>query len=74
VAPVECSAGTYAINTSTVCSDCDAGYKCPSAGLGEQIPCPTGYYQTSTGQTSCTQCGQGMYIYSLFESHPYITT
>ena len=59
LAPVECTSGTYANNASIACTSCDAGYKCPSNGLGEQIACPTGWYQTNTGQTSCTQCGQG---------------
>lgn len=57
--PVQCTAGTYAANTSTACSSCDAGYKCPSDGLEAQIACPTGWYQTNNGQTSCTQCPQG---------------
>lgn len=57
--PVLCTAGNYANNASTTCSPCAAGYYCPTDGMSEPLACPTGYYQTSTGQTSCTQCGQG---------------
>ena len=60
VSPVECSSGTYAPNASVTCTSCDAGYECPSAGLEAQVSCASGYYQENTGQTSCTQCPQGI--------------
>lgn len=36
-----------------------AGSKCPSDGLDAPIQCPGGEYQSSSGQTSCTQCPAG---------------
>ena len=59
VAPVQCLAGTYAPPANDTCISCEAGYRCPTDGLSDQEACPAGYYQTGTGQTSCTQCGQG---------------
>lgn len=40
---------------------CPAGYMCPDATMGWATPCNAGYYQTSTGQTSCTKCPAGFY-------------
>lgn len=57
--PVLCTAGNYANNASASCKPCAAGYYCPTDSMSEPLACPTGYYQTSTGQTSCTECAQG---------------
>lgn len=36
-----------------------SGYKCPSKGMAAPIPCPSGEYQASEGDTSCVKCPAG---------------
>lgn len=57
--PQLCTAGTYASNASLTCTSCPPGHMCPDSGMVQAIACPAGWYQTSSGQTSCTECGQG---------------
>jgi len=35
------------------------GHKCPSSGLAAAVPCPSGQYQSNTGQTACLSCTAG---------------
>ena len=60
ITPVECAQGSYSSNASLGCTTCPAGYSCPDAGMIEPVACPAGWYQTATGQQSCTECGQGV--------------
>ena len=62
ITPVECAQGSYASNASLGCTTCPAGYSCPDAGMIEPVACPAGWYQTATGQQSCTECGQGVWV------------
>ena len=36
-----------------------SGYKCPNSMMSAPTACPTGTYQTATGQTSCDDCPAG---------------
>ena len=58
-APTACTAGSYASNQSIACTTCAAGFYCPNNEQTEQWACPTGSYQTATGQTSCISCTAG---------------
>ena len=53
--PQKCNPGEY--YSSGSCQNCEAGYYCPDGK--DRIQCPTGYYQDSTGQSSCLKIDSG---------------
>jgi len=54
-----CPAGTYSLGMTTECTDCPAGYICPSIDtLADQVACDPGTYSTGR-QTTCTACPAG---------------
>lgn len=54
-----CDPGKYASNQTLSCQNCPKGSMCPGSENIEPTPCPTGSYQESTSQTSCTVCQTG---------------
>ncbi|GKT33090.1 hypothetical protein ADUPG1_007102, partial [Aduncisulcus paluster] len=53
-----CPSGTKSKNPPS--NICPSGYKCPE-GSGVAQPCPAGFYQDLTGQSSCKNCPAGEY-------------
>ena len=56
----QCSSGYYSPLGQYSCTQCTPGYYCPLE-RNINVPCPTGYYQNSNGQTSCIICPVGKY-------------
>ncbi len=53
-----CMDGTYAAAGSTACTQCEAGYTCPTADPSDRVQCPAGTYSPAAS-TSCTNCPDG---------------
>lgn len=56
-----CASGTYSAAGSMNWYTCPQGHMCPSTAMSKPIPCEPGYYQSNTGQTSCSSCSNGYY-------------
>ncbi|OMJ93310.1 hypothetical protein SteCoe_3776 [Stentor coeruleus] len=61
--PVPCSTGYYYDTSLYACTICPAGKYCPN-GI-DATSCQSGWYQTSTGQTTCIRASAGTYSTSL---------
>ena len=77
----ECAAGTFAVASSTVCTECPQNSTSPvsstsinacvgnpgytGSGAGPFPPCAVGTYKTLAGNQTCTNCGAGMYSTSV---------
>ena len=53
-----CGAGINEVGVNPL--TCDLGKKCPEGSL-EQIPCDSGTYQDTQGQSDCNACEAGSY-------------
>lgn len=67
---LQCAAGTYgkfdmldaATGSARSCEPCPAGYKCPTTGMMEPIPCGKGFYSAASHATAtCLDCPVGHY-------------
>lgn len=52
-----CSSGYYSLTGSTSCTECPAGYECPTTDQSP-LACTPGLYSTGL-QTACTECAAG---------------
>ena len=53
----DCQAGTYQGQEGQLeCQAARPGYQVPSARAATQIPCPTGEFNTQSGQNGCNRC------------------
>jgi hypothetical protein len=60
-----CALGTYSAtgaNSAGPCTPADAGHYVDTVGATSQTACAAGYYQPSTGQTSCLAADAGHYV------------
>ena len=61
----ECAAGTYCIESASICSPCSFGTMKEGSGNAACIPCPKGYrcngYGTGGGANPKKACAQGSY-------------
>ncbi|KAF7316181.1 hypothetical protein MIND_00136300 [Mycena indigotica] len=55
-----CAAGSYA-NSAGVCTPCEPGNYCATAGASKK-QCNSGTYQPASGQTSCIPATNGSYV------------
>ncbi len=56
-----CAAGSYAVGSTTVCTDCPAGSITTTVGQASCTNCDAGTYATGTGNTRCQTCAAGSY-------------
>ena len=54
-----CAAGYYSLGSADACTQCPAGYMCPSRGAAPK-ECPAGTY-SAAGAVVCTQVAAGYY-------------
>ena len=70
ISNIACAIGQYVPAKATACSDCTAGYYCPSTAktysystsIQGRTACSPGTYQPSTGKTSCVDASAGYYV------------
>jgi len=70
ISNIACAIGQYVPAKSTACSDCTAGYYCPSTAktysystsIQGRTACSPGTYQPNTGKTSCVDASAGYYV------------
>ncbi|KAH6914452.1 hypothetical protein BKA70DRAFT_667128 [Coprinopsis sp. MPI-PUGE-AT-0042] len=56
----QCAAGTYSSNGKSPCTNCPAGYMCPTPGLNAPQKCSPGRYSTG-GAKECIKCAAGTF-------------
>lgn len=61
--PVPCDPGYYYDTSTYTCKICSTGKYCPN-GI-DAVSCQSGWYQTSTGQTTCIRASAGTYSSSV---------
>ena len=65
IAPVECSAGSYAAAGSIECQPCPKGASCPTKRLSTHFLCSNGTYSDAEGLSDCKVCPGGFYCPSV---------